>query len=363
MKTFSTILTINGSDSTSWSGIQADIKVGKDMGCEVMTAVTSVTVQSSQGIVHVAPLPAEVVSGQIRAVYGDCRPKAVKVGMINGAGEIKQVRDEILGCRNIVCSPVIVAADGARLMDDESIAAYRRWLLPLCKLLVVKSQDAEFVLGMKIRTNADMEVAARMIHEHGAEYVLLRGSQHALGRVTTLLYADGEAHYFSSYNVDGWQKHGIAGSLSMALTVRLALGDDIASALRSAHEYVHNQIVYRADNEGYGIRPQEIYNKFLSLVVEHYKEHHDVAFYADRLAITPRYLAQITKIVADKTPKQLIDSHLLLQTKNLLLNTSLGIQEISDKLGFSSPILFTRFVKHYEGVAPRYLRGNFLSRT
>lgn len=362
MKSLTTILSINGSDSTGRSGIQADIKVMKDMGCEAMTAVTSVTVQSSQGIAHISSLPSEVVCGQVRAVYSDCRPRAVKVGMISGAGTIRQVRDEIMGCRCIVCSPVVVASDGARLMDDESIKAYRRWLLPICKLMIVKSQDAELVLGVKIRTDADMEEAARMIHEDGAEYVLLRGSGHAPGRVTTLLYANGEVHYFSSYNVDGWQRHGIAGSLSMALTVRLAMGDEIGAALKAAHEYVHSQIVYRSDNEGYGIRAQEIYNKFLSLLVEHHREHHDVGFYADRLAITPRYLAQTTRAVADKTPKELIDSHLLLQSKNLLLNTSLDIQEISDKLGFSSPVLFTRFIKLLEGVPPRHLRGNFLTR-
>lgn len=350
------ILSINGSDSTGRSGIQADIKVVKDLGGYAMTAITSVTVQNSQGVAHVENLLAEVVVGQVRAVYDECHPKAVKVGMVSSAETIRLLRDEIIGCRNIVCSPVIVASNGVRLMDDDSVRAYRRLLLPAARLLVMKSQDAEVVLGMKILTDGDMVEAAKLLHEEGAEYVLLRGSKHMQGRVTTILYAAGKAQFFSSYNIIGWQRHGVAGSLSMALAVRLAMDEDIDEALRNAHEYLHNQIVYSVETEDYGIRPQELYNKFLSLIVQHHQSHHDVTFYADRLAITTRYLAQITRLVSEKTPKQIIDDYLLLQSKSLLQNTSMSIQEISDHLGFSSSILFTRFVKQREGVSPRAWR-------
>lgn len=350
------ILSINGSDSTGLSGIQADIKVVKDLDGYAMTAITSVTVQNSQGVVHVEKLATEVVIGQVRAVYDECHPRAVKVGMVSGAETIRQLRDEIIGCRNIVCSPVIVTSNGVRLMDDDSVRAYRRFLLPAARLLVMKSLDAEIILGMNILTDADMTEAARLLHEEGAEYVLLRGSTHMQGRVTTLLYASGQAHFFSSYNIIGWQRHGVAGSLSMALAVRLAMDEDIDEALRNAHEYLHNQIVYSVDTEDYGVRPQELYNKFLSLIMQHHQSHHDVTFYADRLAITTRYLAQVTKLVSQKSPKQLIDDYLLLQSKKFLQNTSMSIQEISDHLGFSSSILFTRFMKQREGVAPRAWR-------
>lgn len=356
MKANIPILSINGSDSTGKSGIQEDIKVVKDLGGYALSAITSITVQNSQGITLVNELPTDVVIGQVRAVYGDCRPKAVKIGMVNGVETIKCIRDEIIGCQNIVCSPIIFSSDNTRLMDNDSVNAYRHYLLPVTKLLVMKSHEAEIILDMKITTDAEMVDAAKQLHEEGAEFVLLRGSCHTEGRVTALLYANGEEHFFSSYNIYGWQQHGVAGSSSMALAVRLAMGDDINTALRNAHEYLHNQIVYSVESDNYGIRPQELYNKLLSLIVQHHRSNHEVAFYADRLAITPRYLAQVTRTVASKSPKQIIDEYLLLQSKNLLQNTSMSIQEISDSLNFSSPILFTRFVKQHEGVSPRELR-------
>ena len=350
------ILSINGSDSTGSSGIQSDIQVVKDLGASATTVITSVTVQNSQGVAHVCPLPSEVVVGQVRAVYDDCLPRAVKVGMVSDPDAIRQIRDEIVGCRCIVCSPVIVAANGVRLMDDASVRAYGHYLVPCARLLVVKSRDAEIILGRPIATDADMVHAAERLHEDGAQYVLLRGSEHTQGRVTTLLYADGQAQFFSSCNVTGWQRHGVTGSLSMAIAVRMAMGDNINEALQKAHAYLHNQVVYSVDSGDYGIRPQELYNKFLSLVVQYHQTRHDVTFYADHLAITTRYLSQITHLVAAKTPKQIIDEHLLVQSKTLLQHTSLSVQEISYQLGFSSAVHFSRFIKHHEGISPRLWR-------
>lgn len=351
------ILSINGSDSTGMSGIQADIKAIKDLGGYALTAITSVTVQNKLGISLVNEMPTDTVIGQIRAVYEDYHPKAVKIGMVNNAETIRKIRDEIIGCRNIVCSPVIISSGGAMLMNEESIRAFRQYLLPCARLLVTKSEEAELVLSRKINTDADMIEAAREIHSEGVEYVLLRGSHHTEGRITTLLYAYGEARFFSSYNIEGWKRHGVGGAFSTSLATRLALGDTIDEALANAHEYLHNQIVYSVESGDYGVRPQEIYNKYMSLIVQHYRNNHDVTFYADRLSITTRYLAQITKTVVSKSPKEIIDEYLLLQSKNMLQNTSLSIKEISDALGFSSPILFSRFIRQKEGATPKELRN------
>lgn len=93
-----TILCINGSDSMGHSGIQADIRTIKDLGGYAVTAVTSVTVQNHTGIRAVHELPSELVAGQIRAIYEEVRPNAVKVGMICDPHTIRIVRDEIVGC-------------------------------------------------------------------------------------------------------------------------------------------------------------------------------------------------------------------------------------------------------------------------
>lgn len=351
------ILSINGSDSTGRSGIQADIITIKNLGGYAVSAVTSLTIQNSEGIEYVEEMAPELVVGQVRSVYREFRPKAVKIGWLNNAETIRQVRDEIVGCRNIVCSPVIMSSKGERLMGSASVRAFMRYLIPCAKLLVIKIIDAEIMLNMKIATNDDMVQAAKRFCDEGAEWVLLRGGLHAEGRVSALLYAENCVQFFSSYNVEGWQRHGVGGSYSTALATRLAMEDKMEVAIKKAHEYLHTQIVYSVDTKGYGIRPQEIYNKFQSLIIHNYREHHDVSFYADKLAVTTRYLSQITKVVVEKTPKQMVDEYLLFQVINHLKNTTLSVQEISNNLGFSSPILLARFVRKYEGKTPREIRN------
>ena len=351
------ILSINGSDSTGRSGIQADIGTIRNLGGYAVSAVTSLTIQNSNGIEYVEEMSPELVVGQVRSVYREFRPKAVKVGWLDNPETIRRVRDEIIGCGNIVCSPVVLSSKGDSLMGESSIRAFMHYLIPHAKLLVVKAQDAEFMLGMRIETNEDMMQAARLFCEKGTEWVLLRGGLHAEGRVTALLYADDYARFFSSINVEGWRRHGVGGSYSTAMATRLAFGEPMETAIKKAHEYLHSQIVYAIDSQDCGIRPQEIYNKFQSLIVHQCRQHHDVYYYADQLAITTRYLAQVTKMVVGKTPKQVIDDYLMEQVRNYLKNTTWSVQEISNGLGFSSPVLFARFVRKYAGKSPRQLRN------
>lgn len=356
----STLLCINGSDSSGHSGIQSDIRAAGDLGVTVYTAVTSVTVQNSSGIKQIHELPPEVVVGQVRSVYEEQRPQAVKVGMVNDPETIRGIRQEIMGCRSVVCSPGILASSGGCLMSNEALHALIHELLPITHLVMMKCTDAEILLGRRITSDEDMQRAAAILHEMGAEWVMLRGGSFIAGRVNALLSGGGERSFFSSVNIEGWSRHGVGGALSTAVAARLALGDDVPMAIQKAHTYIHGRMVHAVENKG-GQRSAELYNRFLSLLAAHYSQAHDVAFYASELAIGTRYLSQITAGTVGKSPKQIIDDYLLQQCKNLLQNTSMSIQEISDHLGFSSPIFFARFVKQREGVSPREWRKETFS--
>ena len=69
------ILTVTGSDSTSGSGVQADIKTISALGGYAVSAITSVTVQTTLGIQEFHDLPAKIVEGQIEAVMNDVEPE------------------------------------------------------------------------------------------------------------------------------------------------------------------------------------------------------------------------------------------------------------------------------------------------
>lgn len=349
-----TILSITGSDGTGGAGVQADVKTITTLGANAMTAITSVTVQSRSSIRHVHLLPPEVVADQVRAIVDDSHPKAIKIGLVGDAAALQAMRSHVAGCRHVVCDPGILSSHGTRLMDDNAIAALKHHILPHTELLVLRCNEAELMLGTTIRTDNDMLRVARDLADMGPEWVMLRSGHHAAGVVTALVFNEEQYRFFSSHNVEGWQRHGIGGVLSSAIATRLAFGDDVPTAIRNAHNYLHSQVVYGVDSNGQ--RPAELYNHLLDLIADHFREAHDVGYYADRMAITPRYLAQVTKNTVGKTPKQIIDEYIMHEAETLLTCTTHNMQEISDALGFKSQIQFSKFVQNKRQCSPTELR-------
>lgn len=350
------VLCINGSDSMGHAGIQADIRTIKDFGCYAVTAVTAVTIQNSMGITDVHQLPSNLVAGQVKAVYEETIPNAVKVGMTDNAETIRSIGQEIMGCPNVVCSPVVLASHGGLLMSNESLTAYRQHLFSICKLLIIKCADVEILLGQRIYTDNDMAAAVAQLHGMGPQWVLLRGGTFSEGRINALLSGPDYMKFFSSVNIEGWQRHGVGGTLSTAIAARLAQGDDVPAAVNNAHNYMHSQVVY-ASSQPRSLQPHNLYNQFMTLLSQHFMAAHDVAFYAQHLSISTRYLSQITNIVCDRSPKQVIDDYLVQECEQLLTTTSLTIQQISQQVGFSSQIAFAKFFRAKKKCSPTAYRS------
>lgn len=354
------VLCINGSDSMGLSGIQSDIRTIKDLGGTAMTAITSVTVQNSTGIQCIHELPTDMVLGQIKAVYDEIRPDAVKVGMVNNPQTIKEIRDEICGCPCIVCSPGILSSYGGMMMGNDAIAAFRRYMLPICTILIIKCTDAEILLGHRISTEASMLQAIDELQDMGAGWILLRGGVYTEGRIGAVFAAprdmkDVTPHFFSSVNVEGWQRHGVGGTLSTAVAMRMAMGDDPQQAISHAHTYMHSQVVYKAEKPQ-ALQPHALYERFMTLVADNYRTAHNVAFYAKMLSISARYLSQITHSVSGNTPKQTIAQFIIRESEEMLNTTNLNIQQISDEMGFPSQIAFAKFFRANRGLSPTEYR-------
>ena len=343
------------------AGIQADVRTIKDLGGYAVTVVTAVTIQNSMGITSVHQLPTDLVLGQLRAVYEEMLPQAIKVGMMDNATTISSIAKEIVGCSHIVCSPVILASHGGLLMSNDSLQAYRQHLFPICRVLIIKCTDAEILLGRRISTDADMAEAANRLHDMGPEWVLLRGGTFAKGRINALLSGPDSQKFFSSVNIEGWQRHGVGGTLSTAIAARMAQEDDVPTAITNAHNYMHSQVVY-ASAQPRSLQPHNLYNRFMTLLSQHYATAHDVSFYAVQLSISTRYLSQITNAVCGRSPKQVIDDYLIQECEQLLSTTSLTIQQISNQLGFTSQIAFAKFFKSRKGCSPTVFRDGRILR-
>ena len=113
-----------------------------------------------------------------------------------------------------------------------------------------------------------------------------------------------------------------------------------------------NAIVHRQTPQ----RVEEIFIGFIRLLPNHFAEHHDISFYADRLHISPVYLSRVVRQVTGRTVVDYIYQMLLMEASYLLRTSQLSITQIADRLHFADTTTFTRFFKRLKGCTPKEYR-------
>lgn len=99
-------------------------------------------------------------------------------------------------------------------------------------------------------------------------------------------------------------------------------------------------------------RSNEIFRNFKRLLVHHYREHHDIGFYANQLSISTTYLSRIVKNKTGRTVRFHISELLCADARKLLESTDLDIKAIADMLGFSDQSVFGKFFLRKTGRPP-----------
>jgi len=97
-------------------------------------------------------------------------------------------------------------------------------------------------------------------------------------------------------------------------------------------------------------------DSFLKLVQTHFKEERRIAFYADKMSLTPKYLSTIIKVNSGKTAGEWIDGRVMLEAKALLKSTNMTVQQIGDELNFPTQSSFGKYFKRLTGVSPKEYR-------
>lgn len=103
-------------------------------------------------------------------------------------------------------------------------------------------------------------------------------------------------------------------------------------------------------------RSGEIFRKFRKLLTAHYRQHHDIGFYADELHISTTYLSRIVKQTTGNTVRFLISELICADARRMLVCTDLDIKEIASQLGFSDQSVFGKFFVKKTGLSPLKFR-------
>ena len=287
-----TILTITGSDGTGISGVQADIQLIHELGGVAASVITSITVQNTLGIQEFHDLPASVVRQQVEAIINDLQPQVVKIGLLRRIDVVEALADVLRRYKpqHIIYAPVLKSTKGEQLVAPKVYEAIERELIPLCSIVLAPS---------------DLPIGPR--------------------------------------------RHGYTNQLASALAYYLSLDEKEDEAMRHAQAYLKQLPADYAEGNS---RSEELYNQFLD-TVEHYYDHYaDVAFYAEQLNVSARYLGQVTRRITGRSPKAIIDERITTEIASLLSSTNHPLKDIALRLGFSSQAHLSRYFKKQRGLSP-----------
>jgi len=97
------------------------------------------------------------------------------------------------------------------------------------------------------------------------------------------------------------------------------------------------------------------------LLDNNFISHKKVSFYCQKMHLTSKRLNQATTKIFGKTPKEIIDDRVLLESKRILAHTNESIKEIAFSLGFEEPTNFIKYFKKHTDKTPVEFRTEFTS--
>ncbi len=238
------VLSIAGSDSSAGAGVQADLKSISANGAYAATVITAVTAQNTLGVQGAWSLAPSAVREQIASVFDDLDVAAVKTGMLGGSEMIELVADELARRQPpfVVIDPVMISKTGFALLAEDGTSTLRERLLPLATLVTPNVHEAEALTGLSIRTVADAQEAGQLLVEAGASAALVKGGHlRDAPAIDVLITSDG-FDVFEGEWIDQRHTHGTGCTYASAIAARLALGDDLHTAVAGAKRYVTEAI-------------------------------------------------------------------------------------------------------------------------
>ena len=236
------LLTIAGFDPSCGAGVGADLKTFAAHGCYGTAAITSLTVQSTQGVEAVHNTPSAELREQLDVLAKDCDIAAVKIGMLGNRGNAVVVAEFLDAHKfaHVVHDPVMKSSSGTELLDAGGIKYLMAELLKRASVITPNMQEAEVLSGLAIKDVADMEAAARKIVEMGAQAVIVKGGH--MEKVVDVLFDGKEMHHLGGDRVKIEHTHGTGCTFASAIAAQLAAGRSLLEATTLAKAYVMKAI-------------------------------------------------------------------------------------------------------------------------
>jgi hydroxymethylpyrimidine/phosphomethylpyrimidine kinase len=232
------LLAIGGFDPSCGAGVVADMKTFAAHGCYGVAAITSLTVQNTQGVEAVHHTPSAELREQLEVLTRDSEIAAVKIGMLGNRANAVVV-GEFLDANKfarVVHDPVLRSSSDTELLDSFGVKYLATELLKRSSVITPNVPEAQALTGIAIKDLADMEAAARKLVEMGATGVVVKGGH--MERVIDVVFDGKEMHALSGDKVKLENTHGTGCTFASAIAAQLAMGRSLVEAATLAKAYV-----------------------------------------------------------------------------------------------------------------------------
>lgn len=123
------------------------------------------------------------------------------------------------------------------------------------------------------------------------------------------------------------------------------------------YDYLYRNPEEKNTEEG-SPRTRELFNRFMRVLENRYRESRDVAYYAEALNISSKYLNTLAQRMTGHNVKALINHYVVLQIKQSLMAEEKSAKEIAADYRFSDFSFFCRYFKQHTGMTPQQFRKN-----
>src|SRR5215471_2855484 len=211
------LLAIGGFDPSCGAGVAADLKTFAAYGCYGVAAITSLTVQNTQGVEAVHNTPSAELRAQLDILAKDCEISAVKIGMLGNRGNAVAVGEFLDANKfaHVVHDPVMKSSSGTELLDAGGVKYVATELLKRSSVITPNVPEAEILSGLEIKDVAAMEAAARKIVEMGAKAVIVKGGH--MERAVDVLFDGTELIQLGGDKVKSENTHGTGCTFASAI--------------------------------------------------------------------------------------------------------------------------------------------------
>lgn len=234
-----TVWTVAGSDSCSGAGLQTDLKTLTALGTHACTVVTSITAQNTAAVLGFESVSPQILKAQIEALQNDLPPQAIKIGMLGDAEGVRILAEALRHIKTfVVYDPVLISSSGTQLLNDKTVSAMRAYLLPQVDVLTPNLAEAEALTNTKIRSDNDVENAAKSLLKTGVKSVLIKGW--SSGEFVQDFYCDANISFWMTLpKHSGEVPRGTGCAFASAFAAAHAFGFEDTDAAVIAKSYVH----------------------------------------------------------------------------------------------------------------------------